>query len=257
MTGTSTPAADSGAEPGAGPGVHRGREGATPGTGTGTGTGKQERGPWYRRRGVVLGACVAVVLVITVITDLPSHASRATNIASSNAVVKEVNTDISPCVFAANEAFTIYGYQVHKSLTASDRANVPALLNDDQTACSFTNDSIFSLSDIEVPGSSAGKQLGNIVSSVTLWTTSDALGRGRRHTDPHAASDQRRCAGHLVQRPPPTGLRPICSRRLPAGHRHLAQHQAGPPRPASATGAVDTLTEPVRREAHLRSPRPL
>ena len=139
-------------------------------------TGKPDQGPWYRRRGVLLGVCVAVVLVITVITDLPSHASRATNIASSNAVIKEVNADISPCVFGANEAFTIYGYQVHNSLTASDRAQMPALLNDDLTACSFTNDSIFSLSDIEVPGSSAGKQLGNIVSSVTLWTTSDALG---------------------------------------------------------------------------------
>ncbi len=125
---------------------------------------------------MLLAACVVVVLAITVITDLPSHASRASNIASANALIKEVNDDISPCVFAAGEAFTIYADQTHNSLTASDRASVPGLLNDDQTACSFTNDSIFSLSDIDVPGSAAGKQLGDIVNSVTLWATSDALG---------------------------------------------------------------------------------
>jgi len=117
-----------------------------------------------------------VVLAITVITDLPSHASRASNISSASALIKEVNDDISPCVFAAGEAFTIYADQTHNSLTASDRASVPGMLNDDQTACSFTNDSIFSLSDIDVPGSAAGKQLGDIVNSVTLWSTSDALG---------------------------------------------------------------------------------
>jgi len=132
--------------------------------------------PWYRRRGVLVSAAVVVVLAITVVTDLPSHASRASNIASANAVISEVNADISPCVFAVDEAFTIYDDQVHHALTAADRAHIPALLNDDQAACSFTNDTIFSLSDIEVPGSSAGKQLGNIVNSVTLWATSDALG---------------------------------------------------------------------------------
>lgn len=138
--------------------------------------GGSNPGPWYRRRNVLLAACVVVILAITVITDLPSHASRASNIASATALIKEVNDDISPCVFAAGEAFTIYADQTHNSLTASDRASVPGMLNDDQTACSFTNDSIFSLSDIDVPGSAGGKQLGDIVNSVTLWSTSDALG---------------------------------------------------------------------------------
>ncbi len=147
------------------------RKAATP-----TDTGASGPGPWYRRRNVILAACVIVILAITVITDLPSHASRASNIASATALIREVNDDISPCVFAAGEAFTIYADQTHNSLTISDRASVPGMLNDDQTACSFTNDSIFSLSDIDVPGSAAGKQLGNIVNSVTLWSTSDALG---------------------------------------------------------------------------------
>src|SRR3974390_50550 len=91
---------------------------------TPTVTREQIPGPWCRRRSVLLGVCVAVILAITVITDLPSPASRATDSASATAVIKEVNDDISPCVFAAGEAFTIYADQAHNSLTVSDRARV-------------------------------------------------------------------------------------------------------------------------------------
>jgi hypothetical protein len=130
----------------------------------------------YRRRGTLVGVALVVVLTITVITDLPSPASRSTNIASAATVIQQVNSDMSPCVFSVNEAFTIYGDQTRDAVTAADRARVPALLQEDQAACSFTNQSIFSLSDIDVPGSASGKQLANIVNSVTLWATSDALG---------------------------------------------------------------------------------
>jgi len=132
--------------------------------------------PWYRRRAVVVTAGVIGVLIVTVITDLPSPASHATDVASANAVVEEVNTDIAPCVFAVNEALTVYGDQTRRALTSADRAHVPALLQDDQTACSFTNEYVFDLSEIDVPGSAGGKQLGDVVSSATLWATSDALG---------------------------------------------------------------------------------
>jgi hypothetical protein len=137
---------------------------------------ESDQKPWYRRRGLLVAAIVVAVLAITVVTDLPSHATRATNIASANTVITEVNSDMSSCVFAAKEAFTIYADQLDNSLTATDRSKIPSLLTDDETACSFTNDAIFSLSDVEVPGSEVGKQLGHIVNSVTLWATSDALG---------------------------------------------------------------------------------
>jgi hypothetical protein len=146
------------------------------GSGRAVDTHQPDPGPWYRRRGVIVAASIALVLAITVITDLPTHSSRATDIQSANAVIKEVNSDIAPCVFAVREAFTIYGDQVRNSLTAADRSHTPALLTDDQTACSLTDESIFNLSDVEVPGSAAGKQLGKMVGSVTLWATSDALG---------------------------------------------------------------------------------
>jgi len=132
--------------------------------------------PWYRRRAFLVGASVAVVVAITVITDLPVQTSRASDIAAERSVMKEVNGDIAPCALGAHEAFAIYGQAQQGTLSASDRAAVPGLLRDDQSACSFTNNSIYDLSNIEVPGSPAGKHLGNLVGAATLWVTSDALG---------------------------------------------------------------------------------
>jgi len=131
--------------------------------------------PWYRRRAVLVGAAVAAVLAITVVTDLPVHTSRASDISSERGVMSELNTDLAPCAYAVHEALTIWGEQAARSLSASDRAISASLLRDDQAACSFTNETIFNLSNIEVPGSTAGKDLGHLVATSTLWTTSDAL----------------------------------------------------------------------------------
>ena len=49
-------------------------------------------------------------------------------------------------------------------------------MSDDQTACSFTSENIYDLTtNIQVPGTPAGKHLGQVVATATLWTTSDAL----------------------------------------------------------------------------------
>jgi hypothetical protein len=131
--------------------------------------------PWYRRRAALVGAAVAVVLAITIISDLPVHTSRAADISSEKGVLSELNTDLAPCALAVHEALTIWGEQTSHSLSASDRAESASLLRDDQNACSFTNQAIFDLSNIEVPGSVAGKDMGDLVATSVLWTTSDAL----------------------------------------------------------------------------------
>ena len=60
-------------------------------------------------------------------------------------------------------------------LTPADRAPTPGLLGDDQAACSLTNNGVYDLSGIQVPGTPAGKHLGDMVATTLLWTTSDAL----------------------------------------------------------------------------------
>lgn len=134
------------------------------------------RPPWYRRRAVLVALGVVLVAAVTVLSDLPVHSSRASDIANERAVMSEVNGDLSSCAYAVHESFTIWGEAQHHQLTPADLHAAPSLLRDDQAACSFTNESMFDLSNIEVPGSAAGRRMGSLVGTATLWATSDALG---------------------------------------------------------------------------------
>jgi hypothetical protein len=130
---------------------------------------------WYRRRAVLVAVGVIVVVGAAVISDLPTPTSRASDARGESAVISEINADIAPCLFSVREALTLYSDSRGK-LSAANRAQIPALLRDDQSACSYTDANIFDLSDISVPGSAAGKQVAQAVNTVTVWATSDALG---------------------------------------------------------------------------------
>lgn len=130
---------------------------------------------WRRHRGLAITAVAFVILLITVLTDLPTSTSRAADISAERSLMSEVNSDLAPCALALNQAVGIWNLQAAHQLTAADRAPTPGLLEDDQTACSFTSEGIYDLANIDVPGTAAGKHLGQMVGIATLWTTSDAL----------------------------------------------------------------------------------
>jgi type II secretory pathway pseudopilin PulG len=130
---------------------------------------------WQRHRGLLIALVIFVVLLVTVISDLPVSTSRADDISAERSVLSEVNTDLAGCALAINQAIGIWNLQAAHQLSAADRAPTPGLLSDDQTACSFTNEDIFDLTNIQVPGTPAGKNLGQMLATATLWTTSDAL----------------------------------------------------------------------------------
>jgi hypothetical protein len=131
---------------------------------------------WQRRRSLVIALAVLVIVVITVLTDLPVPTSRASDISAERAVMSEVNTDVAACALGLHEAIGIWNLDASDRLPASGRASAPGLLNDDQVACSFTNEGINDLTtNLQVPGTAAGKDLGELVATATLWTTSDAL----------------------------------------------------------------------------------
>lgn len=131
---------------------------------------------WYRRRGVLWAAGIAVFVGAAVLSDLPQHTSRSGQISSGASVIKQINSDIGPCAYAVKEAVMIESDLENGSLSAANRARVPGLLRDDQNACAFTDSSINDLANLEVPGSAAGNYLGNAVTSATMWASSDALG---------------------------------------------------------------------------------
>ena len=130
---------------------------------------------WERRRGLLIGLAVAAIVLITVLSDLPVSTSRASDIGAERSVMSEVNTDLAPCAYAIRQAIRIWNLQATHQLTPAERSPTPGLLDDDQSACSFTNEDIFDLSNVQVPQTTAGKQLGQMVATATLWTTSDAL----------------------------------------------------------------------------------
>jgi hypothetical protein len=131
---------------------------------------------WQRHRRLAIAAAVLVIALITVLTDLPTPTSRASDVAAERSVITEVNSDLEPCAYAVHQALGLWALQAAHRLTPAERAPTPGLLSDDQSACSFTNQGINDLAtNIQVPGTSAGKDLGNVIAAATLWTTSDAL----------------------------------------------------------------------------------
>ena len=131
---------------------------------------------WQRHRGPFIGLVVLVVVLITVLSDLPVSTSRASDISAERSVMSEVNTDLAPCALAVHQAIGIWNLQAAHALTPADRAPTPGLLGDDQSACSYTSEYIYDLSDVQVPGTTAGKDVGQVIATATLWTTSDSLG---------------------------------------------------------------------------------
>ena len=131
--------------------------------------------PWYKSRAWLVTVVLVAVVAVTVATDLPGHASRSGAITNDSKVMTYVNQDVGPCSSAVGKSFTIYGDLLGHTLTASEAHQVPGLLRDDQAACSLTDDSIYQLSTIDVPGSASGRDIGELVRTVTVWATSDAL----------------------------------------------------------------------------------
>jgi hypothetical protein len=130
---------------------------------------------WQRRRGAAIAVAVAVIALITVLTDLPGPTSQASDLTAERSVMSEVNSDLKPCAYAIHQALGIWKLETEHRLSAAARAPTPGLLSDDQSACSFTSEGIYDLTNMQVPGTSAGKELGDLIATATLWTTSDAL----------------------------------------------------------------------------------
>ncbi len=134
-----------------------------------------ERPVWYKRGWVLVTAAVVALIVASVLVDLPTHTTVATDTADQTAVMKQINTALAGCSYGVKETFTIYQRQRAGSLNPSERSLTTSMLRDDQSACSFTSSSIYDLSNVQGTSTPAGKNIGLVVNVATLWATSDAL----------------------------------------------------------------------------------
>lgn len=131
---------------------------------------------WYRRPWVLAALSVIVIVAVSVVIDLPRPITESQDVASQNASIKQMNTDLADCSYAAKESFLIYNRQVTGKLSASNLAQVPKLLNDDETACSFASEPVFDLTNnIQVDDTAAGKHVDRMLSVVEHWITDNAL----------------------------------------------------------------------------------
>jgi hypothetical protein len=131
---------------------------------------------WYKRTSVLVVAAIAVVVGASILIDLPRPISNAEDVASQTASLKEINQDLAPCGYAIKETFLIHQDQVAETLTPSDHASATKMMVDDQSACSFTNSSVYDLTNnIQVQDTAAGKFVDRMLSVATTWVTSDAL----------------------------------------------------------------------------------
>ena len=123
-----------------------------------------------------IGLAVAAIVLITVLSDLPVSTSRASDIGAERSVMSEVNTDLAAVrlrhpaghrdLEPAGDASADAGRTVLRrpdcSATTSRPARSPTRTSSTCPMC-------------RCPQTTAGKQLGQMVATATLWTTSDAL----------------------------------------------------------------------------------
>lgn len=166
---------------------------------------------WYRRPWVLATIALIVVVAISVIIDLPRPITKAQDVASQNASIKEINGDLAECAFAVKESFNIYDMEVSGKLTPSDLAQVPTLLTGDETACSFASEPVYDLTNnIQVQDTKSGKHIDRMLSDVERWITDFALASirdiqylfnhsGNAQTIRHLASQERQLAVERTQ----------------------------------------------------------
>ena len=131
---------------------------------------------WYRRPWVIATLSLVVIVAISVVIDLPRPITNAEDAASQTASIKEINTDLAECAFAAKESFHIYNMNFSGKLTTSELAQVPKLLNDDEIACSFASEPVYDLTNnLQVSDTKAGKHIDSMKSAVQTWMTDFAL----------------------------------------------------------------------------------
>lgn len=130
---------------------------------------------FWRRRPFLVGAAVAVVLAVAVVTDIPLSSTPTTRLSDATGTIKEIANDVAGCNAALGEAFTIYRGIAAGTLTKGQRAESTSILSDDANGCSYTNQSIVDLASMGLPQVSIGKNLSHIAGRALAWADPDGL----------------------------------------------------------------------------------
>jgi hypothetical protein len=132
---------------------------------------------WFRRPWFLATIGIIVVIAISVVTDLPHPVTKAQDTSQQNGVIKLINSDTPPCVFALNQSFTFYRQALAHTLTPSQLPTVKNYLLENQTACSFASGPIYDMTNnIQPIDTPPGKKIDAALQSTVKWITYDAVG---------------------------------------------------------------------------------
>jgi hypothetical protein len=131
---------------------------------------------WFRRPWVLATLGIIVVVAISVITDLPHPITRAEDASQQNGVIKQINGDTAPCVYAINESFNFYRQELAHTLAVSNLGVVKNYLLEDQTICSFASGPVSDMTNnIQVSDTKPGKLIDAALASTVKWITYDGV----------------------------------------------------------------------------------
>ena len=130
---------------------------------------------WYRRPWFLITAVIVVVVVASVISDLPHPLSRADDVASQRASVKEINSQLGACVYALSEGEGFYRQAYHGPVPSDQAAIIKSYLPQDINECSGASGQSFELvGNIQIDATKAGKHILKMQFDVGTWATIDA-----------------------------------------------------------------------------------
>ncbi len=132
---------------------------------------------WYRRPWFLATVGIILVVAVSVITDLPHHTTKSEDAAQQNGVIKLINSDSAPCVYALKESYSFYRTELAHPLSGANLKTVKNYLLQDQTVCSFASGPISDMTNnIQVSDTAPGKKVDAALASVVKWLTYDGVG---------------------------------------------------------------------------------
>jgi hypothetical protein len=131
---------------------------------------------WYRRPWFLATVGIILVVTVSVITDLPHPITKSEDASQQNGVIKLINGDSAPCVYALKESFSFYREEIAGTLAATNLKTVRNYLLQDQTVCSFASGPISDMTNnIQVSDTTPGKKIDAALTSVVKWLTYDGV----------------------------------------------------------------------------------
>lgn len=131
---------------------------------------------WFRRPWFLATLGIIVVVAISVITDLPHPITKSEDASQQNGVIKQINGDIAPCVYALKESFSFYREEVAHTLATSNLKVVKNYLLQDQTVCSFASGPVSDMTNnIQVSDTKPGKKIDAALAATVKWLTYDGV----------------------------------------------------------------------------------